>query len=375
LDLHARGVGGKVTRQHPALQQGDADCRHEGRFCRMVKTAGLQERLAARYGRPNLAYKINKDPDERWEWSDAHEVALVQNIGAMHDCAPRVYAVEAAKPGFYAHVLDWVSAGHEPTLEALRRLLATIKTYDIGTRKIVSIENRHPKWDIVTGVTNWSREAFLDWGGYYLEEPEAYREMVVERLSVHISTVFKGTPSETTYQGLEALGIPGDRDLQHRLEVMRWGDIAWGGKDVLDIGCNLGAFCFEAANAGARRVVGVDVPFIASPMRHAANLLRYWNMDFYGLGLPAFADRIAAHSGLDNFDVVLALSVCRHIGGYAPWIATLVKPGGTLILETHGDQSPAEYEADLRRDFASVELAGYTTDVKTRGVFIYRKGD
>jgi len=339
----------------------------------MVKTVGLQARLEAQYGRPNLAYRINKDPDESWEWSDAYEVALVQNIGAIHDCAPRVYAVEPAKPGFYAHVLDWVSAGHEPTLDTIQRLLDTIKTYGIGTRKIVSIENRHPKWDIVTGVTNWSPEAFLDWGGYYLARPEAYRDWVIERLSVHISTVFKGMPAETTYQSLPALGIQGDRDTAHRLDVMGFDAMDWHGLDVLDIGSNLGAFSFEATDRGARRVVGVDMPFIAEPMRHAANLLQYWNMDFYGLGLPAFADRIKVKSGLDSFDVVLALSVCRHIGGYAPWIAALVKPGGTLILETHGDQSPAEYEADLRRDFASVELAGYTTDVKRRGVFICRK--
>ena len=340
----------------------------------MVKTDKLQAQLRARYGRPNCALKLNKTTNaEAWEWSDPHDVATVQNIGAIHNVAPRVYAVEQLQEGVYAHITDWAISCKEPTLNAIRRLLDVILGYGIATRKIINIESQLPKWDIVTSVVNWSREWFLDWGGYYLENPEAYRNSIIAQLKVHISTAAKGRHAETTYQSLPALGIQGDRDTAHRLDVMGFDAMDWHGLDVLDIGSNLGAFSFEATDRGARRVVGVDMPFIAEPMRHAANLLQYWNMDFYGLGLPAFADRIKVHSGLDSFDVVLALSVVKHLGGYDRWIADLVAPDGTLILETHGDQSPAEYEADLRRDFASVELAGYTTDVKRRGMFICRK--
>jgi len=226
----------------------------------------------------------------------------------------------------------------------------------------------------VTSVKNWSTEWFLDWAGYFLKDPETYQHWIKEQLSVHISTAFKGQRAETMYQGFSKLGIEGDRDTAHRLDVMSWDAMDWTGLDVLDIGCNLGAFCFEAADRGARRVVGVDRAFLAWPMAHAANWLHYWNMDFIGVNLPAYRARVIERAGMAQFDVVLALSVVKHLGGYAPWIAEFVKPGGLLILETHGDEDPAPYEKALKQDFSGVELAGYTTDVKRRAVFLCQKG-
>ena len=358
----------------PDLLVPDADCEYEGRFCRMIKNDALQAHLQAHYGRPGLCLKVNKQSDdEAWEWSNPYELAMLQNIGAIHGVAPRVYDVFELRKGQQAMVMDWARDQVYPSFEGVLRLLKLIDRYYIGTHKVAHTHNRKPKWDIVPSV-NWAGDWFLDWGGFYLIDPEDYRNEIVASLKVHIATQLKGQPAETTYQSLPELGIHGDRDTAHRLDVMGWDNLEWQGKDVLDIGCNLGAFTIEAAKRGARRAVGADLPFIAEPMRHAANWLHRWNVDFVNARLPKRNSALATRANLSGFDVVLALSICQHVGGYAPWIAGLVKPGGLLILETHGDESPAEYEADLRRDFERVDLVGYTTDVKRRGVFICEKG-
>ena len=37
-----------------------------------------------------------------------------------------------------------------------------------------------------------------------------------------------------------------------------WNAIDWSAKTVIDIGCSIGAICFEAKKRGAKRVVGID---------------------------------------------------------------------------------------------------------------------
>ena len=169
------------------------------------------------------------------------------------------------------------------------------------------------------------------------------------------------------YQALPGLKVRGERDTAHRLKVFRLGELPLAGADVADLGCNLGAFCFAAADHGARRVVGYDREFVAANMREVANWLGYYNVDFVGTALP---DGLAGPPELRvpaQFDIVFCLSAQNYFGGYQPWIAELCRVA--LLLETHGDEDPAPYEAALRRDFCRVERLGDTTDVKRRAVF------
>ena len=59
---------------------------------------------------------------------------------------------------------------------------------------------------------------------------------------------------DVQYQSLD--GMSGIRDMNHRFEVMGFPE-SFDGETVIDIGCSIGAICFEAKKRGAKRVVGI----------------------------------------------------------------------------------------------------------------------
>jgi len=188
---------------------------------------------------------------------------------------------------------------------------------------------------------------------------------------VNIRGAHQGEPADHTYQAMPQLDISGTRNFAHRAATLGLDSLEFEGKTVLDLGCNLGEFCFYAGTHGARRVVGVDLSFLAQPMQEAAHWLGYSNVDIVGAALPTEAGAIKAATGLSAFDVVFALSVCNHVGGYGKWMADLCKDA--FILEGHGWDDPERYLADLRRDFTTVDFVGCTNDVLLRPVFVCHK--
>jgi 2-polyprenyl-3-methyl-5-hydroxy-6-metoxy-1,4-benzoquinol methylase len=78
------------------------------------------------------------------------------------------------------------------------------------------------------------------------------------------------------------------------------------GKSVLDLGCNNGYFCFEAAKRGATRVLGLDVdPEMIRKNRLLAEVLGH-NVQFDVVNLDR--QRLA-----ERFDYVLCLNVLHHL--------------------------------------------------------------
>ena len=343
--------------------------RHSGRFCDVYYDEQVEEALRASYGRDHLCLKVLREFDT-WEGQSIRAVTIVQNIGAIYGVAPRIYDVVQLADGRMAQITDYTRMPGEPAPRDVRRLVEMIMDLNIGTTKLVRIDGRY-KWDIVSGVVNWSAEKFLDWGGYYLEDREGYEALLRERLMVEIASVRRGKGVDATYQSMPALDIIGSRDTQRRIDAMRLAEIDFDGKTVLDLGCNLGAFMFYASDRGAKRVIGVDRRFVADGMREAANWLGYWGLDFVGARLPGDACLIRTRTGIEQFDIVLALAICNHVGGYGSWIADLCTD--TLILEGHGGDRPEKYTDALARDFASADLIGYTCDQMTRPVFVCRK--
>ena len=62
------------------------------------------------------------------------------------------------------------------------------------------------------------------------------------------------------HQALPELNLHGARNFAARAATMELDKLDFTGKTVLDLGCNLGAFCFYASAHGARRVVGGPPP-------------------------------------------------------------------------------------------------------------------
>jgi len=344
---------------------GTAPRLHAGRFCDIYYDEKIEAELRAAYGRGGLCIKAFRESDTfgGWEGQPLHDVSRIQNIGAAYGVAPRVYDVVDAN-GLPAQVTDYCPIEGEPTLEAISMLIDVLLSHDIGTTKVISIGGG-AKWDLLSkGNVNWGNNLFLDWGGYYLKDPGAYVDSLRCRVSIEISKSKCGRPVDTTYQSV--LGTASSRNTEHRVEVMRLAGIDFTGKTVLDLGANLGAFSFYAHDRGALRVTAVDVPLVAAPMREVSNWLGYWNIDWIGTHLsPGRADEVGFS------DIVFALSICNHVGGYGSWIADLCND--TLILEGHGGDPPEKYAAALAADFASVDMIGYTSDHMKRPVFVCRR--
>lgn len=99
------------------------------------------------------------------------------------------------------------------------------------------------------------------------------------------------------------LATPG-RDRSDTAAIVFGGDL--GGKSVLDIGCALGFFCFEAERRGAARVLGAE---LKDDRFAQANLLK-GVLD----SEVEFVQRdLLASEPEEQFDVVLALNLIHHL--------------------------------------------------------------
>lgn len=102
------------------------------------------------------------------------------------------------------------------------------------------------------------------------------------------------------------------------------------GASVLDIGCNFGFFCFEAAKRGATRVLGVDVD--PENIRKARLLA-----DCLGLNVEFALLDIETDSLNEQFDHVLCLNVLHHLKNPLASLDRLIDiSAGRLVLEVAG---------------------------------------
>ena len=98
------------------------------------------------------------------------------------------------------------------------------------------------------------------------------------------------------------------------------------GKSVLDIGCNEGFFCLEAARRGAARVVGID------QSAHFVDAARSRSREFSQI---EYIKGDAKNLPDEKFDIILVLSVIHYFEN--PYdifcdIVSHLKPNGILIL-------------------------------------------
>ncbi len=102
------------------------------------------------------------------------------------------------------------------------------------------------------------------------------------------------------------------------------------GKSVLDLGCNFGNFCFEAANRGAARVVGIDVD--PENIRKAGLLA-----DCMGANVEFYQSNVETDPITDDFDYVLCLNLLHHLSDPIALLDKLIaRTKEYLILEIAG---------------------------------------
>jgi hypothetical protein len=328
--------------------------REDGAFCFIARGLHIETVLEAHYGRPGLCLKVFRaeaTPLSEFCWSPKVGVPLTmctkaQNLFARHGYAPRVYDIALINNEHWAQVTTYIeNDGGELDRDDCRQ--EVVRYYPVSTR------GGDPNEKNIIG------SKLVDFQHHCLGH--RYKPAMLERIKA--ATAWGSRPEP--YQSIPGLGLESQRDTAHRLQMMGWDEMNLVGKTVLDVGANLGAFCHEAYVRGALRVVGVDRPHVADVAHEVANWYGYWNIDFIGAGLPAEADKITAISGIDVFDIVLALS-CKQVKPLE-WLFPLM--GEVLFLEGHVPQREHTYREALEAEFAEVEFLGMTKDHGLRPLF------
>lgn len=346
-----------------------------GSTCFIVKSQQVEVLLRRRFGRPNLCLKVfdEKTGAQReirhpnnYLW--AMEVSLtestkVQNLFAFKGLAPRIYAIVLINERYLAQVTDFIEPNENPLdLESMESLMSD---HSIGTKR------QFGPYGFDGHQWNHVGDKIVDFGGFCFHNPEEYRKKLIERSCIWMRRG-KMLREPKAYQSIEELGLNGLRGpTADRIKLMRLDEIDFRGKTVLDLGCNMGAFCRETSRRGAKRAIGVDMPFIAEVARELANWMGFWNLDFLGLRLPDERIQISKRSGIKTFDIVFVLSLIGHIGGYKTWYSDFCRD--IFFLEAHAKDKEEMFSEKLKQDFSKVDFLGFTKDSGFRPVFLCHK--
>ena len=117
---------------------------------------------------------------------------------------------------------------------------------------------------------------------------------------------------------------------------------------VLDIGCNGAFFLRRAAEAGATKAVGVDVP--------AVNEAAFWLNHYLGYFCMDFVEQIPDES----FDLVFFLSAYEY---FPDRESIYKKTKHVLWFEGHGGHPATDYLPELEKYFKKVEVIGTVVDI------------
>ena len=318
-------------------------------------------RLEEIFAQPGLCLKVSRKPLKKdqpvdkmgWGKVPLGELSRVQNIYAWYGLAPRVHSLALVNGRYAAQV---VKMARSKLKRQTRAILPLGEKYGVKPAK---------NWDL--GARNWVGHLFVDFSGLGFADIEETKARLVKETYTR-----RGKFIGSAYQQVPELGIKGQRDMEHRIGAMQLSKVDFKGKTVLDIGCNLGAFSRYAVERGAVRVVGIDKA-TARLAHEVANWLGYWTIDYLSLSLPGGISLIKRETGIEQFDIVFANAVVKHVGGYEPWITNLVAPDGTMFFEGHGKVQRGIYSQALKENFSEVVKVGETTDNYTREVFRCRR--
>ena len=177
------------------------------------------------------------------------------------------------------------------------------------------------------------------------------------------ASAYSGDSFPAGYHSLDINGLKlrGQRDPHERTSLA---PIDFGGKTVLDIGCNQGGMLFAVAGQIAHGV-GIDYD---SRVINAANRIRSHaraaNVDFYVFDLQTEdLQLIRDLLPVDKVDVTFLLSVCMWIDNWREVIQFVRTISISLLFESNGKEAQqAEQVEYLRSVFPTVALLSQQSD-------------
>jgi len=169
------------------------------------------------------------------------------------------------------------------------------------------------------------------------------------------------------------------RNHEQRVMEMGFETIAFTNKSLLDLGCNIGRMCLEAAARGCSRVRGVDcdAAIVGEAKLNtdvaSCEQIAFHTCDITNEGLLGLIECI----GVDKFDYVFAFSILRYVDPVKliEAIAFYCRERCWLELNPRYARLPAtemtEYLASMLPADVTVALAGYTTDRRRRPIYTF----
>ena len=356
-----------------AAKAGATRANEVGQEAWVARTRTVRDLLRNTFLRDDLCLKVFAAPgadqkEQLWGGTTIGDATRIQNLFAIHGLAPRVFGVGTLNEEFPVQVVEYAKGAGKPDISRAEKVAAK---YHISVRDLLHSERTRKAY--LARPEKWVGGKLVDFGRFFFQN----RKALEARLRGHVARYHKKmkgrADTKIGYQPCPELRVEGKRDIDWRWKKMGLDRLDLAGKRVLDLGCNQGAFTRLLERQGAPRVVGVDHKFI-SGNRELANYLGDWRCDFVQTSLPKGRGDIAKRTGIEQFDLVMSLSVLGHMGGYANWFPRLVAPGGVVYFEGQGSDSRSTYQKVLMRDFAQVEWMGEITDHGVHPLWRLTKG-
>jgi SAM-dependent methyltransferase len=272
------------------------------------------------------------------------DATYVQNLLWLEGLAPRVYGhVVIEKDGleYPAQVTEYITGDTPGTASDLQALY-------------MATEEALKKYDCLP--CHKDLIALRDFIDGKLVDAQGYRSTPTTKDKITAIITKEAVYGKAVYQSLPALGIgKHPRDTDQRIQEMQLGLVDFGGKVVLDVGCNIGNFCIYASEHGAKRVYGIDTAEIT----HGAWLVAFYmgqnNIDYITLDLlkDTFPKEV---------DITFYLSMNVHIG-LPEWVLANTKE--LFIMEENakgGAYDTQKWIDTISARYNDVKHVGFTTD-------------
>lgn len=177
-------------------------------------------------------------------------------------------------------------------------------------------------------------------------------------------------PYKYPYLQIESLGqYKTQRDIYKRVKELGITEDSIRGKNIIDLGCNCGAFLFNFTNFSPKSMLGIE--YHASKVRLARLIAAYSNVE------AKFAQGdLENYQNEKQYDTVLCLAIVGHLHKTEHFYKMLYNITREVIyFEGNENVKKEKIEQDLRKvGFNNIEFRGYSTDdMCRRPLFICRK--
>lgn len=158
----------------------------------------------------------------------------------------------------------------------------------------------------------------------------------IQKIESECSTSDYGAPPYESLRITTTYWLSGSRDTTARMTLLNLGNLH--GKNVLDLGCNIGGMCVESARRAAKVIVGYEKN--ATILQQARKLAKELHHDsilyFEGDVGELTVENVLALAGAEKFDIIYYFSVWTHMknkGGFKRFLREL--PFDILYWEFH----------------------------------------